>query len=262
MSPPDRNDRSRNASRRNPGARRRGHPHRRHARNAASAPARGQESIRRNASKPRLRTSSAPRTFSRYASSRYAKRLRARYRERIASPFERMLLSVGTARFDLPMIPRASRIAARLAIEFAIAHVADRMSVVDPEIVDALRAEARKTNVDWIEERAPTCRGALLEIARARPETTIALAGTRRAPRWLAATVLRASPARRRRARTARARAARRRRRVPKRRSRCLALRVEGEIQLEHVDPRLAEKSERSPLHVRGDERVDGGNAS
>ncbi len=44
--------------------------------------------------------------------------LRARHRERIPSPFERILLAVGTRDVDLAMIPRAGRIAARLAIEF------------------------------------------------------------------------------------------------------------------------------------------------
>ena len=47
--------------------------------------------------------------------------LRARFRERIPSPFERILLSVRRAIDELPMIARAGRIAARLAIDFAIA---------------------------------------------------------------------------------------------------------------------------------------------
>ena len=111
--------------------------------------------------------------------------LRARQRERIASPFERLLLSIGSRDIDLPMIKRAGRIAARLAIEFAIAHVVDRRARVDPAVVDALRAEARKTNTEWIEEVADDVPRRLIEISRARPETTIALAGARRAPRWL-----------------------------------------------------------------------------
>ena len=45
--------------------------------------------------------------------------LRARHRERIASPFERILLAVGSREHDLPLITRANRIAARLAIDFA-----------------------------------------------------------------------------------------------------------------------------------------------
>ncbi len=51
------------------------------------------------------------------------------------------------------MIPRAGRIAARLAIEFAVAHVVNAAAQrVDQAMLDALRAEARKTNVEWIDE--------------------------------------------------------------------------------------------------------------
>ena len=111
--------------------------------------------------------------------------LRARYRERVASPFERLLMSIGSRRLDAPMITRASRVAARLAIDFAVAHILEPKETVDPAIVAVLRAEARKTNADWIEERAADVPARVLEIARAKPETTIAVAGTRRAPRWL-----------------------------------------------------------------------------
>jgi hypothetical protein len=46
-----------------------------------------------------------------------------------------------------------------------------------------MRAEARKSNVEWIEDVAADVPKRLLEIARTRPETTIALAGTHRKPR-------------------------------------------------------------------------------
>jgi two-component system, OmpR family, sensor histidine kinase KdpD len=109
--------------------------------------------------------------------------LRARYRERIPSPFDRLLLSVGSRAIDLPMVARAGRVAARLAIDFAIAHVVGPHDRVDAGAVDALRAEALKTNAEWIEETADDVPRRLLQIARAKPETTIALAGTRREPR-------------------------------------------------------------------------------
>ncbi len=83
------------------------------------------------------------------------------------------------------MIARAGRIAARLEIEFAIAHVVSPQKKVDPAVVEQLKAEARKTNVEWIEETAADPAQRLIEISRRRPETTIALAGTRRPPRWL-----------------------------------------------------------------------------
>lgn len=111
--------------------------------------------------------------------------MRTRNRGRIPSPFERILLSVGSRDVDVPMIARAGRIAARLAVEFAIAHVTTPNERVDPQVLESLRAEARKTNTEWIAETAEDVPAKLLEIARSRPETTIALAGTKRAPRWL-----------------------------------------------------------------------------
>jgi two-component system sensor histidine kinase KdpD len=112
--------------------------------------------------------------------------LRARQRERIVSPFDRILLAIGSRSVDLPMIARAGRIAARLAIEFAIVHVVSPRQRIDPEVVEVLRAEARKTNVEWIEETAEDAPKRVIEIARSVPQTTVALAGTLRAPRWLA----------------------------------------------------------------------------
>jgi two-component system sensor histidine kinase KdpD len=111
--------------------------------------------------------------------------LRARHRERIVSPFERILLAIGSRAIDLPMIARASRVAARLAIEFAIAHVVKPRQRIDQTVVDTLRAEARKTNAEWIDEVAEDPTKRLIEISRSRAETTIALAGSKRPPRWL-----------------------------------------------------------------------------
>lgn len=110
--------------------------------------------------------------------------LRARHRARITSPFERILLAVGSRGIDQLMVARANRIAARLAIEFAIAHVVTPRAHVEPTVIEKLRTEARKTNAEWIEDVAEDVPKRLIEIARERPETTIALAGARRAPRW------------------------------------------------------------------------------
>jgi two-component system sensor histidine kinase KdpD len=109
--------------------------------------------------------------------------LRARYRERITSPFERILLSIGSQTIDLQMIPRAQRLAARLAIDFAIAHVTDPKERIDANAVQAMRAEARKTNTEWIEDSAENVPKRVIEIARSRAETTIALGGTHRPPK-------------------------------------------------------------------------------
>ncbi len=110
--------------------------------------------------------------------------LRSHYREHVSSPFDRLMVGVGTRAIDVPMIRRASRIAARLAIEFAVAHVVVPDDRVDPAIAQALRDEARKTNADWIEERAANVPQRLLALARMKPQTTLAVAGTHRKPRW------------------------------------------------------------------------------
>ncbi|HKU81343.1 MAG TPA: hypothetical protein VJP76_04160 [Candidatus Tumulicola sp.] len=109
--------------------------------------------------------------------------LRARYRERIVSPFERLLLAVGSHRNELPMIARAGRIAARLAVEFAIVHVRNPRDDAETSVA-ALRAEARKTNAEFIDDCADDVPQRVLEIARAKAETTVAVSGRHRSPRW------------------------------------------------------------------------------
>lgn len=111
--------------------------------------------------------------------------LRARIRQRVVSPFDRIMLAIGSRSVDLPMIARAGRIAARLAIEFIIAHVVSPRQKVDASVVEQLKAEARKTNVEWIDDIAENAPARLIEIARTVPQTTIALAGTARTPRLL-----------------------------------------------------------------------------
>ena len=111
--------------------------------------------------------------------------LRARHRERVASPFERILLAIGSRPVDISMIARASRMAARLAVECAVAHVVNPADAPDRQTVELLRAEARKTNVEWFEEVADNAPRRLIELARSRPETTIAVAGTLRRPRLM-----------------------------------------------------------------------------
>ncbi len=53
--------------------------------------------------------------------------LRAETRERIAAPFERILLSVVGRREDLLLLEGA-RMAARLEVDFAVAHIAERVT--------------------------------------------------------------------------------------------------------------------------------------
>jgi K+-sensing histidine kinase KdpD len=80
------------------------------------------------------------------------------------------------------LISRAGRLAARLAIEFTIVHITDPKNPPDPAVVASVRAETRKTNVEWIEEAHADAPRRVIEIARAVPETIVVVAGTRRRP--------------------------------------------------------------------------------
>ena len=110
--------------------------------------------------------------------------IRADTRERISAPFERLLLSVVARDDDVALIRRASRLAARLEIDFTICHVAETRDKVDPAKIAEFATIARAINAQWVDERAADAPRRLLEIARTRPETTIAVGGTQRRPRW------------------------------------------------------------------------------
>lgn len=110
--------------------------------------------------------------------------LRAETRERISAPFERLLLSVVARPGDLPLVRRASRLAARLETDFTIAHVAEAKDRVDPQTLSEIARIARSVNAEFIDERADDAAKRLIGIARSKNETTIAVGGTLRAPRW------------------------------------------------------------------------------
>lgn len=107
--------------------------------------------------------------------------LHARDRQRIPAPFERLLLSVAARAQDLRLITRCSRIAARLEVPFAVAHVTETASE-NPAVSEALEAAAHRERATWIREVDKNVAGAVLRIARSTPETTIAVAGTLRTP--------------------------------------------------------------------------------
>jgi two-component system, OmpR family, sensor histidine kinase KdpD len=111
--------------------------------------------------------------------------LRAETRERIAAPFDRILLSVVARHEDLLLVRKASRMAARLEVDFAVAHIAEKRDRVDEAVCDEFVRAARALNVDWIDERnVDDAAKRLLQIARLRPQTDIAVGGTHRMPRW------------------------------------------------------------------------------
>ncbi len=110
--------------------------------------------------------------------------LRSETRERIASPFSRLLLSVVAREEDMLLVRKASRLALRLEVDFAIAHIAERNDKVDPKALTQFQRVAQAINADWIDERADDAAKRLLQVARARAETVVAVGGTHRAPRW------------------------------------------------------------------------------
>ncbi|HUN29022.1 MAG TPA: hypothetical protein VMV65_04420, partial [Alphaproteobacteria bacterium] len=111
--------------------------------------------------------------------------LRAETRERIAAPFGRILLSIVARNEDLLLLRKASRMAARLEVDFAVAHISEKRDRVDEAVLAEFERGARVLNVDWIDERgADDAAKRLLEIARSRSQTEIAVGGTHRKPRW------------------------------------------------------------------------------
>ncbi len=111
--------------------------------------------------------------------------LRAETRERIAAPFDRILLSIVARTEDLLLLRKASRMAARLEVDFAVAHITEKRERVNEAVLADFERAARALNVDWIDERSvDDAAKRLLQIARSRPQTDIAIGGTHRTPRW------------------------------------------------------------------------------
>lgn len=110
--------------------------------------------------------------------------LRAKTRERIDAPFQRLLISVVGRPEDMLLAKKAARLAARLEVDFAIAHVAEPKDKIDSAQVAEFERFAHVGNAEWIDDRAPDAAKRLLEIARQRAETVVAVGGTHRKPRW------------------------------------------------------------------------------
>ena len=110
--------------------------------------------------------------------------IRAERRERIGAPFGRLLLSIVARDPDMLLVRKASRLAARLEVDFAIAHVAETRDKVDAAKLAEFERIARTINAEWIDARADDAAPYLLEVARKKPETVVAIGGTHRTPRW------------------------------------------------------------------------------
>jgi two-component system, OmpR family, sensor histidine kinase KdpD len=110
--------------------------------------------------------------------------IRARNRTRGGAPFERLLLTVAPRESDVALVERCSQIAQRLGIDFAVAHVALPNDRLDADALAKLEAASRSTGT-WRLDRGDDPPRRVIEIARERPETTVAVGGTlRMRPRW------------------------------------------------------------------------------
>ncbi len=107
----------------------------------------------------------------------------AKDRERVRAPFERLLLTVAPRESDAAFIERCAKIARRLVTEFAVVCVT-APNEREEAACDALQREAERYNGEWIHEIARDKPAKVLEIARRRAETTVAVGGALRNPRW------------------------------------------------------------------------------
>jgi two-component system, OmpR family, sensor histidine kinase KdpD len=111
--------------------------------------------------------------------------LRAETRERLAAPFGRLLVSIVGRSEDRLLVRKASRLAARLEVDFSIAHVAEKRDKIDAAALAEFERASRLINAEWHDLRnADDAATALLALARRRPETVVAVGGTHRVPRW------------------------------------------------------------------------------
>lgn len=109
----------------------------------------------------------------------------AKDRERVRAPFERLLLTIAPRSADAAFIERCGKIARRLVTEFAVLCLTDPGEQADESTLGSLQKEVSRYGGAWICEPAKNKPQRALEIARARPETTIAVGSAVRSPRFL-----------------------------------------------------------------------------
>lgn len=106
-------------------------------------------------------------------------------KDRVArAPFERLMLTVAPRAADAFFIERCGKIARRLATAFAAVCLTAQTVPPDTTILETLQKETARYGGEWICEAAANKAQRVLEIARMRPETTVAVGGALRDPRW------------------------------------------------------------------------------
>lgn len=108
----------------------------------------------------------------------------AKDRERVRAPFDRLLLTVAPRASDIEFIARCAKIARRLVTEFGV------VCVTEPEAQHAqaltiLEEETRRYGGAWIQREGTNAPQQVLQVARERAETTVAVGSALRNPRWL-----------------------------------------------------------------------------
>ena len=108
----------------------------------------------------------------------------AKDREGVRSPFERLLLTVAPRAADASFIERCGKIARRLVTAFAVVCLTEPKAPNDTAVLQTLQKEAARYGGEWICEAAGNKAQRVLEIARTHAETTVAVGGALRDPRW------------------------------------------------------------------------------
>jgi two-component system sensor histidine kinase KdpD len=109
----------------------------------------------------------------------------AKDRGRVRAPFERLLLTVAPRAGDVAFIERCAKIARRLVTEFAVVCVMDEDDAQDEAVCERLQQETERYRGTFIRASGRNKPEKVLEIARSRPETTVAVGGAMRKARWL-----------------------------------------------------------------------------
>jgi two-component system sensor histidine kinase KdpD len=108
----------------------------------------------------------------------------AKDRDRVRAPFERLLLTVAPRASDVSFVGRCGKIARRLVTEFAVVCLTDPRELADAAVLETMQKEVGRYGGTWICEAAAKKPQRVLEIARSRAETTVAVGGALREPRW------------------------------------------------------------------------------
>lgn len=108
----------------------------------------------------------------------------AKDRERVRAPFDRLLLTVAPRTSDIEFIGRCAKIARRLVTEFAVVCVT-KPEEQHAQALAVLEEETRRYGGTWIQPEGTNAPQQVLQVARERAETTVAVGSALRNPRWL-----------------------------------------------------------------------------